>query len=136
MKGAETKMENQKTSSMLNRIIALLFVAVLVLGIAGVNCYIEQYEKIYQTKKLTEKLEEEINKGEKLRIEYEKRTNIREVENYAVNVLGLQKYSNYQVEYVSKHNSNKTVVFNGDGPQESVLSRVASVFSIFMEYFD
>ena len=129
-------MENQKNSSFLNRIIAILFIAVLVLGIAGVNCYIEQYEKIYRTKQLTAQLEDEINTGEKLRIEYEKRTNIREVENYAVNVLGLQKYSNYQVEYVANHNSNKTVMFNGEIPQESVLSRVASVFSIVMEYFD
>ena len=115
--------------------IALVLVLILTL-VASVNCYITQYEKIYRTNELTAKLEEEINNGEKLRIEYEKRTNIREVEDYAVNVLGLQKYSNYQVEYITKLNSNKTVMFEQEAPTESVLSRVATVFSIIAEYFD
>ncbi|MBQ7014824.1 MAG: hypothetical protein IJN12_01740 [Clostridia bacterium] len=115
--------------------IALVLVLILTL-VASVNCYITQYEKIYRTNELTAKLEEEINNGEKLRIEYEKRTNIREVEDYAVNVLGLQKYSNYQVEYITKQNSNKTVMFEQEAPTESVLSRVATVFSIIAEYFD
>ena len=115
--------------------IALVLVLILTL-VASVNCYITQYEKIYRTNELTAKLEEEINNGEKLRIEYEKRTNIREVEDYAVNVLGLQKYSNYQVEYITKQNSNKTVMFEQEASTESVLSRVATVFSIIAEYFD
>jgi len=117
----------------INVMLVLVFIFTLV---AGVNCCITQYEKIYRTQQLAANLEEEINKGEKLRIEYEKRTNIREVEDYAVNNLGLQKYSNYQVEYITQYNENKTVLFEKEVPEESVLSRVAAVFSIISEYFN
>jgi len=125
-----------KANSIINIINICLVLVMLVSLVISVNCYIEQYEKIYRTKQLTAQLEDEINNGEKLRIEYEKRTNIREVEDYAVKVLGLQKYSNYQVEYITYQNTNKTVMFDNDLPQESVLSRVAAVFSIITEYFD
>lgn len=129
-------MNKSKANTVINIINICLVLVMIVSLIAGVNCYIEQYEKIYRTKQLTAQLEEEINNGEKLRIEYEKRTNIREVEDYAVNVLGLQKYSNYQVEYITYQNTNRTVMFDNDLPQESVLTRVAAVFSIITEYFD
>lgn len=129
-------MNKSKANNVINIINICLVLVMIVSLIAGVNCYIEQYEKIYRTKQLTAQLEEEINNGEKLRIEYEKRTNIREVEDYAVNVLGLQKYSNYQVEYITYQNTNRTVMFDNDLPQESVLTRVAAVFSIITEYFD
>lgn len=129
-------MNKQKVNTVFNCITVVLLLIILVLSIAGVNCYIEQYEKIYRTKQLSAQLEEEINNGEKLRIEYEKRTNIREVESYAVNNLGLQKYSSYQVEYITNQNTNKTVMFDKEQPKESVLTRVAAVFSIIAEYFD
>lgn len=129
-------MNKSKANNVINIINICLVLVMIVSLIAGVNCYIEQYEKIYRTKQLTAQLEEEINNGEKLRIEYEKRTNIRAVEDYAVNVLGLQKYSNYQVEYITYQNTNRTVMFDNDLPQESVLTRVAAVFSIITEYFD
>ncbi|MBE6891936.1 MAG: hypothetical protein E7481_07935 [Ruminococcaceae bacterium] len=129
-------MNKSKANSIINIINICLVLVMLVSLVISVNCYIEQYEKIYRTKQLTAQLEDEINNGEKLRIEYEKRTNIREVEDYAVKVLGLQKYSNYQVEYITYQNTNKTVMFDNDLPQESVLSRVAAVFSIITEYFD
>ena len=129
-------MDKSKASRIINIINICLVLVMIISLVASVNCYIEQYEKIYRTKQLTAQLEEEINNGEKLRIEYEKRTNIREVEDYAVNVLGLQKYSNYQVEYITYQNANKTVMFDNDMPQESLLSRVAAVFSIITEYFD
>ena len=129
-------MNKSKSNAIINVINISLVLIMLVSLVASVNCYIEQYEKIYRTKQLTAQLEDEINNGEKLRIEYEKRTNIREVEDYAVNVLGLQKYSNYQVEYITYQNSNKSVLFDNDMPKESVLTRVAAVFSIITEYFD
>ncbi len=129
-------MNKSKSNAIINIINISLVLIMLVSLVASVNCYIEQYEKIYRTKQLTAQLEDEINNGEKLRIEYEKRTNIREVEDYAVNVLGLQKYSNYQVEYITYQNSNKSVLFDNDMPKESVLTRVAAVFSIITEYFD
>ena len=129
-------MNKSKKNVVINYINVALVLVLIITLVASVNCYITQYEKIYRTNELSAKLEEEINNGEKLRIEYEKRTNIREVEDYAVNVLGLQKYNNYQVEYITKQNVNKTVMFEQETQTESVISRVATVFSIIAEYFD
>ena len=100
-------MNKSKKNVVINYINVALVLVLIITLVASVNCYITQYEKIYRTNELSAKLEEEINNGEKLRIEYEKRTNIREVEDYAVNVLGLQKYNNYQVEYITKQNKSK-----------------------------
>ncbi len=129
-------MNKSNKNTVINCINIFLVLVLIVTLVAGINCYITQYEKNYRTQELQANLEEEINNGEKLRIEYEKRTNIREVEDYAVNVLGLQKYSKYQVEYITRQNVNKTVLFEKEVPKESVLSRVATVFSIIAEYFN
>ena len=129
-------MNKSNKNAVINYINIVLVLVLIVVLVAGVNCYITQYEKNYRTQELTAQLEEEINNGEKLRIEYEKRTNIREVEDYAVNQLGLQKYSSYQVEYITRQNTNKTVLFEKEVPKESMVSRVAAVFSIIAEYFN
>lgn len=129
-------MNKSNKNTVINCINIFLVLVLIVTLVAGINCYITQYEKNYRTQELQANLEEEINNGEKLRIEYEKRTNIREVEDYAVNVLGLQKYSKYQVEYITRQNVNKTVLFEKEVPKESVVSRVATVFSIIAEYFN
>ncbi|MBQ6809514.1 MAG: hypothetical protein IJP09_02250 [Clostridia bacterium] len=129
-------MNKAKMNKILNLMIVALVLIIVASLVIGVNCSIEQYEKIYRTKQLNAQLEEEINYGMKLQIEYESRTNIREVEEYAINTLGLQKYSNYQVEYIADQNSNKTVVFAENMGQENLLSRVSAVFSIITEYFD
>ena len=129
-------MNKAKMNKILNLMIVALVLIIVASLVIGVNCSIEQYEKIYRTKQLNAQLEEEINYGMKLQIEYESRTNIREVEEYAINTLGLQKYSNNQVEYIADQNSNKTVVFAENMGQENLLSRVSAVFSIITEYFD
>ncbi len=129
-------MNKSNKNTVINCINIFLVLVLIVTLVAGINCYITQYEKNYRTQELQANLEEEINNGEKLRIEYEKRTNIREVEDYAVKVLGLQKYSNYQVEYITRQNVNKTVLFEKEVPKENVISRVATVFSIIAEYFN
>lgn len=129
-------MNKAKMNRILNLTIVFLVLVIVASLVIGVNCSIEQYEKIYRTKQLNAQLEDEINYGMKLQIEYESRTNIREVEAYAVETLGLQKYSNYQVEYIVAENTNKTVLFSGNDEQENLLSRVSAVFSIISEYFD
>lgn len=129
-------MNKKNKNTVINCINVVLVLVLIITLIASINCYITQYEKNYRTQELEASLQEAINNGEKLRIEYERRTNIREVEDYAVNVLGLQKYSNYQVEYITKQKVNKTVLFEKEAPSENVFSRVATVFSIIAEYFN
>lgn len=129
-------MKKSKKNYVINFITAMLLLVIIAVGIMSVNCYIEQYEKIYRAKQLNAELVKTQNDGEKLRIDYEKRTNYHDVEDYAVNVLGLVKYSTYQVEYITNSSTNKTVMVSESKSDEGIFSRIAGVFSVIAEYFN
>lgn len=114
----------------------LLLIVIAFAGLLTVECSIEQYEKTYRVKLLTAELEYEQNEGELLKIEYEKRTNYHDVEDYAINTLGMRKLNKYQIEYIVSTNTNTTQLIMADEDDTGVLSRITTAFAVILEYFD
>ena len=104
--------------------IAILILIIIAVGVMSVMCCISQYEKNYRLKLLNNELAFEQNEGELLRIEYEKRTNYRNVEDYVVNRLGMTKINSYQTLLISAEEDNA-----------GIFSRISRAFSVALEYF-
>ena len=127
----KTEMKKKKSYGKLTLILSVL---ILFVSMLTVPCYITQYEKNYETRKLTAELEEEINRGKRLMIEYKSRVNHKVVEEYAYEKLNMKKLENYQIEYILKESDDKSVVVKND-EEDGFLARLASTFSIVAEYF-
>ncbi len=128
-------MENAKKKSSFDITTAILIFIIIAIGAMSVICYITQYEKIYCLKQLKNDLAIEQNEGELLRIEYEKRTNYRNVEDYAINRLGMTKINSYQIEYIVSNNTNQTLLISAEEDDAGLFSRISRALSVAMEYF-
>ncbi len=125
------KKEKKRTYGKLTVILSALIIFVSALN---VPCYITQYEKNYEVRKLSSELEDEVNRGKRLLIEYKSNVNYRLVEEYASQNLNMKKLANYQVEYVLKQSENNSVVVKNDS-DGGFLSGIANTFSVIAEYF-
>ncbi len=128
------KTKEIKKKKSYGKLTIILSVLILFVSTLTVPCYITQYEKNYETRKLTAELEEEVNRGKRLMIEYKSRVNHKVVEEYALEKLNMKKLENYQIEYILKKSDDKSVVVKND-EGDGFLSRLASTFSIIAEYF-
>lgn len=128
-------MEKLNKKSNFDITIAILILIIVAVGAMSVMCCISQYEKIYRLKLLNNELAQEQNVGELLRVEFEKRTNYRTVEDYAINRLGMSKINSYQIEYIVSTNTNQTLLISPDEDDAGILSRISRAFSVAMEYF-
>ena len=125
------KKEKKRTYGKLTVILLALIIFVSALN---VPCYITQYEKNYEVRKLSSELEDEVNRGKRLLIEYKSNVNYRLVEDYASQNLNMKKLANYQVEYILKQSENNSVVVKNDS-DDGFLSGIANTFSVIAEYF-
>ena len=125
------KKEKKRTYGKLTVILSALIIFVSALN---VPCYITQYEKNYEVRKLSSELEDEVNRGKRLLIEYKSNVNYRLVEEYASQNLNMKKLANYQVEYILKQSENNSVVVKNDS-DGGFLSGIANTFSVIAEYF-
>ncbi len=125
------KKEKKRTYGKLTVILSALIIFVSALN---VPCYITQYEKNYEVRKLSSELEDEVNRGKRLLIEYKSNVNYRLVEEYASQNLNMKKLANYQVEYILKQSENNSVVVKNDS-DDGFLSGIANTFSVIAEYF-
>lgn len=128
-------MEKVKEKKKFDVTIAILILIIIAVGAMSVMCCISQYEKNYRLKLLNSELAIEQNKGELLRIEYEKRTNYRNVEDYVVNRLGMTKINSYQIEYIVSNNTNQTLLLQPKEDDAGLFSRISRAFSVALEYF-
>lgn len=125
------KPEGKKRYGRLTVVLSLL---ILVVSTLNVPCYIAQYEKNYEARQLSAELDEEINRGKRLMIEYKSRINYKFVEEYATENLNMKKVENYQIEYITKKADEQSVVVKNDG-DDGLISRIVSTFSVIAEYF-
>lgn len=116
------------------RLTVILSLLILVVSTLNVPCYITQYEKNYEARQLSAQLDDEINRGKRLMIEYKSRINYKFVEEYATENLNMKKTENYQIEYVTKKADEQSVVVKKDG-DDGLISRIVSTFSVIAEYF-
>ncbi len=127
---AKKKMNGRKKISLT----ALLIVLTVLVNLFSISCFIEQYEKSCRAARLQAQLEEEIKTGERLSVEYEKRTNYRDIEAYITENTNLKKAETYQYEYLRDESSNSSVVKNTEG-DEGFLTQLSRTFSVIAEYF-
>lgn len=125
----ETKKENTKKSFGAFEIIACI--SIVALMIVSVNCYIKKYEINYRSEVLAQEYEEAYNEGERLKVEYQKRTDYNDVTEYAETVLGMKKMSDYQIVYLPATEVDEMrVVSAGD----SFADKLTKTFSVVLEY--
>lgn len=113
----------------------LLLVLTLLVNVFSISCFIEQYEKSCRANRLQAQLAEEVKTGERLSVEYEKRTNYQDIENYISENTNLKKAENYQYEYIRGESSNSSVVKNTESSGDGLLSQLSRTFSVIAEYF-
>lgn len=123
--------EKKKSFDALSAFLALLIIAI---SIVGVNCYISQYEKNYQNTQLSAELAEVQNEGKLLDIEYQSRSNYRNIEKYASENLSMKKISSYQIEYIDDQKQESMQVIEHE-QNENFFSRISKAFSVILEYF-
>jgi hypothetical protein len=129
------KMTKKKAFSA-NAAAFIITLIILTINIFNVNCYIEQYEKNYHEKLLKDELAKEQNDGERLRIEYESRTNYKTIEDYVTKNFMMKKIDNYQIEYIVNDAENTSEVVKADDYDEGFFNRLSKAFSMIAEYFN
>lgn len=106
-------------------------IAIVVLMIISVNCYIKKYEINYRTEVLEKEYDKAYNEGERLKVEYQKRTDYNGVSEYAETVLGMKKINDYQIIYMPATETDEMRVISSG---ESFADKISKTFSIVLEY--
>lgn len=106
-------------------------IAIVALMIISVNCYIKKYEINYRSEVLAQEYSEAYNEGERLKVEYQKRTDYNSVSEYAETVLGMKKISDYQIIYMPATETDELRVVSSG---ESFADKLSKTFSIVLEY--
>lgn len=106
-------------------------IAIVALMIISVNCYINKYEINYRTEVLEKEYDKAYNEGERLKVEYQKRTDYNGVSEYAETVLGMKKINDYQIIYMPATETDEMRVVSSG---ESFADKISKTFSIVLEY--
>lgn len=125
--------KRKRRISALNVFLTILIIAA---GVLTIPCCIMQHEKNSEADKLISTLETETNRGARLRIEYEIRTDYKAIEEYVTKTLMMKKQEPYQIEYVLRDTDSVSVVLDTEGYDENVLTAISRTFSAITEYFD
>ena len=106
-------------------------IAIVALMIISVNCYVKKYEINYRTEVLEKEYDKAYNEGERLKVEYQKRTDYNGVSEYAETVLGMKKINDYQIIYMPATETDEMRVVSSG---ESFADKISKTFSIVLEY--
>lgn len=112
-----------------------LSVLIIIASIVAIPCCLKQYEKNQTVNRLRNELEQETNRGSRLRIEYEIRTDYKAIEEYVTKNLMMKKQEPYQIEYILRETDSVSVVVNQDSQNDNILSAIARTFSAITEFF-
>ncbi len=128
--------ENEKKVRKADPAAIILVVAIIVVSILSVNCYIEKYEKTYDALKLENEYSDVCNEGKLLNIEYSKRADYKEIKEYVQKNFNMKKLETYQYEYINNSEGDKMLVKTSDEKDESFISGITKAFSVILEYFN
>lgn len=129
------KSSEKKDGRIMNGLNIFLSVLILLSAVLTVPCYIKQYQKNKTASNLTKELQNEINIGTRLRIEYEIRSDYKTIEDYVSNNLSMKKVDNYQIEYLMRETGNVSVVVYDEDDDGNFLTDLARTFSAITEFF-
>lgn len=122
------KFKNKKAFGTVLRTLSLAIIGSLIIGIVYTNSQITEITTDISS------VQSEITEleSEKAYLEFtlESRMSLNEIEDYAVNVLGMVKMDSTQVEYVEIESENK-VEFSGDNLSAKIEDAVQPVLSYF-----
>lgn len=88
-----------------------------------------------QAVKLEERLVELKNEKARLEIEYEGAFNLKEIEEYAISGLGMQRPREDQIYYLQNSVPDKAVVMEEEPEEETLLERIFGLADFIAEYF-
>ena len=128
-----------KTKAVNRQGISLFAVAgwacVAVLAVALLMSYIELNTLSNQSYELSSELTELQAEEARLVIEYESTFRLDEVEEYAVNMLGMTRADSDQIKYLDNRTEDKAVVLDGNGAASGLGAKLKSLLTTIAEYF-
>jgi cell division protein FtsL len=126
-----------KTEVLTKQSISLLavfgFAAAAVLLVFSLMARIQFTQVSAETAKLESQLSELTEEQSKLTIAYESALNLTDIEDYAINTLGMQKPRADQVRYVSSSAQDKAEILNGTDGTDS--NKASDIVDSLREYF-
>lgn len=109
------------------------FAAAAVLLVFSLLARVQFTQASAETAKLESQLSELTEQQSKLTIAYESAVNLTDIENYAINTLGMQKPRADQVRYVSTSAQDKAEILNGTDGTDS--NKASNIVDSLREYF-
>jgi len=111
------------------------FVVVAVLLVLVLLAYVKLADAAFVTTELETQLAELTEEERRLQIAYEEAFDINEIEDYAVNVLGMVQPSASQINIVDISTADKAVVLDGSSGEDSPVSDFIVFIKSLLEYF-
>ena len=119
----------------------LVFLAVAAMMAVVVHNYMQLSELSVEASKLRKELKEQHNQADALSVKMESKMTIAEIEDYAVNRLGMIKMTRSNIEYITLTGEDRTMIIqNGtvaeDGNLSYFLIGLTGGVNKLVEYFD
>lgn len=128
-----------KTKAVSRQGISLFAVAgwacVAVLAVALLMSYIELNTIANESYELSSELAELQAEETRLMIAYESTFQLDEIEEYAVNMLGMVRADNGQIKYLDNRAEDQAVIISDTGANSGVSASLKSFFTAIAEYF-
>lgn len=113
----------------------LVFLSIIVAVIAfQVYSNAHLNELVNESTKLKKQSEKLKNEEIQLRVELERKTDLREVERIAFEEFGMSKIEKHQIEYIRLPISDKAEILNNNQQKTGVISDIIKNFNIILEY--
>lgn len=97
--------------------------------------YIRLTELSDKTSELTAELGVLKEQEAKLRLEYESAFDLNQIEEYAINILGMVKAGDNQVYYLRSRSDDKAVILEDEGNKKGILDTISSLLSSLADFF-
>lgn len=97
--------------------------------------YIRLTELSHKTSRLTAELNILKEQEDKLRLEYESAFDLNEIEDYAINILGMVKAGDNEVYYLQSRSDDKAVILDENENKKGILDTISSLLSSLANFF-
>ncbi|MGM9521729.1 MAG: hypothetical protein ACI3VB_04545 [Oscillospiraceae bacterium] len=97
--------------------------------------YVQLNEISSETSQLKSAISELTETGTRLRVTYESTFNLNEIEDYAINILGMTKLKDSCVTVFASDKTDKAEILNADDSAKGLISRASEFIGSLAEYF-
>lgn len=110
-------------------------ICIACLSLLIIMSYIRLTELSHKTSELTAQLSTLKEQEGKLLLEYESAFDLNEIEEYAVNILGMVKAGDNQVYYLQSRTEDKAVILEESENKKGILDTISSLLSSLADFF-